>query len=160
MRVTEQEYADIAAACDRLLRSPSTSLARLAIPALHLLNEHPSSLVQYAPLFADRSDGAMADIPRALIRATRGLTRALAGPPRFPRPPGPIDVLIVSHLLRPEQLDAGEDFYFGALQSRLQEQGVTSLLVFVNHLRNAPSARTLPPSAFPRWILPRMVSPA
>lgn len=160
MQVTEEEYADIAAACDRLLRSPSTSLARLAIPALHLLNEHPSSLAQYASLFADRSGGAMADIPRALSRVTRGLTRSLTGPPRFPLPPDPIDVLIVSHLLRPNQLHASEDFYFGALQSRLKEQGATSLLVFVSHLRNRRSARTLPPSAFPRWILPGTASPA
>lgn len=160
MQVTEQEYLDIAAACDRLLRSPATSLARLAIPALHLLNEHPSSLAQYAPLFADHSDGAMADIPRALIRATRGLTRSLTGPPWFPPAPDPVDVLIVSHLLRPEQLHAAEDFYFGALQSRLKERGATSLLVFVSHLRNARSARTRPESGLPRWILPTTVSPA
>ena len=40
--MTEQEYTGIAAACDRILRAEGTSVARLAIPMLHVINEHPS----------------------------------------------------------------------------------------------------------------------
>jgi hypothetical protein len=157
--MTEQEYADLAAASDRLLRSRSTSLARLAIPALHLLNERPSSLAQYAPLLADRPDKGVSDIPRAVIRAARGLTGSLTRRRRSP-PQGPVDVLIVSHLLKPDQLSRGDDFYFGALQRQLQEQGATSLLVWISHLQKARSARIPPPSAFPRRVLPGTVSAA
>src|SRR5277367_6259570 len=117
--MTEQEYADIAAACDSLLRAPATSVARLAIPALHFLNEHPSSLAQYGPLFGERSAGGFSIAPKAVIRAARGLTRSLGGALlRLPRHQGPVDVLIVSHLLKPEQLQQSGDFYFGALQSQ------------------------------------------
>ena len=77
--MTEQEYPDLAAACDRLLRAPGTSLARLAIPVLHFLNEHPGSLTQYAPLYTASSDGGFSYLPRAVIRAARGLMRSLSG---------------------------------------------------------------------------------
>src|SRR5271168_3993401 len=96
VRMTEQDYADIAAACDRLLRAPSTSLARLAVPVLHFLNEHPSALARYASLLTERSDGGFSDVPRALVRAARGLTRSAVAPRPASLPQGPIDVVIVS----------------------------------------------------------------
>lgn len=156
--MTEQEFADIAAACDRLLRAPSTSLARLAIPALHFLNEHPSSLAQYAPLLGERSDGGFSVAPKAVIRAARGLTRSL-GARLFQAPlhPSPFEVVIVSHLLKEEQLQRADDFYFGALQRHLQGRGVASLLVLISHLRR--DNQVAPPSEFPRLILPGIVSP-
>lgn len=157
--MTEQEYADIAAACDRLLRAPSTSLARLAIPALHFLNEHPSSLAQYAPVLNERSEGRLAVAPKAVIRAGRDLTRSLGVPRRVAYHQGPFDVVIVSHLLKAEQLQQADDFYFGALQRHLKEQGVTSLLVLINHLSRGARTAT-PPSEFPRLILHATVPPA
>jgi len=158
-RMNEQQFADTAAACDRLLRAPNTSLARLAIPVLHFLNEHPSSLVQYASLLTGRSDGGFSNAPRAVIRAVRGITRSLAAP-RPATPHGrPIDVVIVSHLLKDEQLHQGNDFYFGAMQSQLKDQGLTSLLALISHLAVARSDPDTQPFS-DRMILPDTVSPA
>ncbi len=177
--LTEQEYAGIAAACDRLLRAPGTSLARLAIPVLHFLNEHPGALAQYAPLFTPHSPGRFSHVPRALFRAARGLSHSLSVPRqpascRHPIRRHPIDVVIVSHLLKPQQLLQDDDFYFGALQSHLSERGMTSLMVLINHLPPARTCRDRPgldrpgldrpgldrPAAFPRLLLPTAVSPA
>ena len=156
--MNEQQFADIAAACDRLLRAPGTSLARLAVPVLHFLNEHPSTLAQYAPLLAGHPDRGFSDVPKAVIRAARGLTRSLAAPRMAVQHQGPIDVVIVSHLLRPGQLQPGNDFYFGALQSQLRDQGVTSLLVLISHLTGARSDQDTQPFPYPRMILPETVS--
>jgi hypothetical protein len=156
--MNEQQFADIAAACDRLLRAPSTSLARLAVPVLHFLNEHPSALAQYGSLLAERSDGRFSNVPKAVIRAARGLARSLAAPRQAALPQSPIDVVIVSHLLKPEQLHRGDDFYFGALQSQLRDQGVTSLLLLISHLTAAPGDQEAQPLPFPRMILPRTIS--
>jgi hypothetical protein len=157
--MNEQEYADIGAACDRLLRAPSTSLARLAIPALHLLNERPSSLAQYAPLLGDRSsDSGFSNFPRAVIRAGRGLASSLSARHRVPHRQDPVDVVIVSHLLKPDQLQQSEDFYFGALQSQLADRGATSLLVLISHLGHAPWSAL--PGAFARAVLPGPVAPS
>jgi hypothetical protein len=158
--MTEQEYADIAAACDRLLRVPSASLARLAIPVLHFLNEHPSSLARYASLLTEGSDDRFSYLPRAVIRAARGVMRSLAAPRPAALHGGPIDVVIVSHLLKPDQLRQGSDFYFGALQSHLSDQGLTSLLVLISHLKVARSDQDVQSLPFLRTILPATVSPA
>ena len=158
--MTEQEYAHIAAACDRLLRAPRTGLARLAIPVLHFLNEHPSSLGQYTSLLTGHSDGGFSDLPKAVIRAARALTRSLAAPRPAAPHRDPIDVVIVSHLLQPDQLHQGDDFYFGDLQSRLSDRGVTSLLVLISHLNVAPRSRDIWSLPFPRTILPATTSPA
>lgn len=156
--MTEEEYANIAAACDRLLRAPSTSVARLAIPALHFLNEHPSSLAQYTPLLSETPTAGFSVVPRAVTRAVRGITRSLVTPdPVVPHHQGPFDVVIVSHLLKPEQLQRADDFYFGALQRQLKGRGVTSLVVLVDHSDRA--VRTVPaPSDPPRFVLPGTVS--
>ncbi len=69
-------------------------------------------------------------------------------------------MVIVSHLLKPEQLHQVDDFYFGALQSRLSDRGVTSLMVLINHLPFARNDQDIPPPAFPRLLLPAAVSPA
>jgi hypothetical protein len=156
--MTEQEYADLAAACDRLLRAPDTSLARLAIPALHFMNEHPSTLAQYASLGAKHSAGKLFNIPKVLIRATRGLIHSLSAQYPSATHQRPIDVVIVSHLLKPQQLLQGDDFYFGALQDRLRDAGLSSLLLLINHLTDAPIERRsqLFPNA--RLVLPNTVS--
>jgi hypothetical protein len=105
-------------------------------------------------------DSGFSNGPKALIRALRGAARSLAAPGLAALPQGRIDVVIVSHLLRREQLDQGNDFYFGAMQSQLQDQGLTSLLVLISHLTLARSDRDTQPVPFPRTILPTTVSPA
>ena len=159
-RMNEHQFAQIAAACDRLLRAPNTSLARLAIPVLHFLNEHPSCVAQYASLLTDRSDGGISNGPKAMIRAVRGVARSLLAPGPAALPQRPIDVVIVSHMLKREQLHQGDDSYFGAMQSHLKDQGLTSLLVLINHLTVARIDQDTRPLPFPRTILPATVSPA
>lgn len=156
--MTEQQFADIAAACDRLLRAPDTSLARLAVPLLHFLNEHPGALAQYASLLTKHSETGFSSIPTALIRSARGLTRSLSAPRPTAFHQGPIDVVIVSHLLKPQQLLQGDDFYFGAMQSRLQEAGVSCLLLLIDHLPAAPAGRDAPSFPTGRRVLPGTVS--
>ena len=151
--MTAEEYAQLAAECDRLLRAPDTSLARLAIPALHLIYEHPGFLSQYE----QTATAELTHLPRAALRLARGLGRSIAA--HRPATPRPADILIVSHLSNPTQLDEPDDFYFGALQRLLRERGVSSLLVLINHLPGGPTTRP-PVHAEPRMILPRAVAPA
>jgi hypothetical protein len=150
--VTAEEYAQLAAECDRLLRAPDTSLARLAIPALHVIYEHPGFLSQYG-----QTSTGLTHVPRVALRAARGLGRSVAA--HRAATPQPADVVIVSHLSNPTQLDQPDDFYFGALQRFLRERGISSLLVLIDHLPRE-SATQPPAQAEPRMILPRAVAPA
>jgi hypothetical protein len=158
--LNERQFADIAAACDRLLRAPGTGLARIAIPLLHFLNEHPASLGQYATLLTERPGPRFSNAPRAMIRALRGLARSLAAPRAAAPRARPVDVVIVSHLLKREQLQQRDDFYFGAMQSQLRDRGLTSLMVLISHLASARSDRDTRPSVAHRMLLPDTLSPA
>jgi hypothetical protein len=168
--MTEQAYAAIAAACDRLLRAPGTTLGRVAIPLLHVINEHPSCLAQYAPLLPSSSVTRSRPSPFTLLNSARVAARAGRAVTRLFRPPesltraralGQVDVLIISHLVSLSLLDTPDDFYFGALQSSLRERGVTSALVLLNHLHGEDARRAYTMRSFPatRMILPRTVLP-
>jgi hypothetical protein len=168
--MTAQEYADITAACDRLLRAAGTSLARVAIPTLHVINEHPSCTSVYdSALHPERPWRGMRplteweDSPRAALRAARAIARGsfAEGLPLQSTVAGPVDVLIVSHLVNPAQLQRDEDFYFGPLQRLLTERGATSMLAFVNHL-SPERARGMARDAtlqFNRAVLPDRAPP-
>ena len=146
--MTEGDYAALCAACDRLLRSPATSLERIAISLLHVINEHPAGLRQYQPVLQPTGPESLRPAlrrqSRALARVARAfVTRArpLLPPATFEDPHPAATVLIVSHLTSPAQLGGADDFYFGALQRLLQERGVRSLLVLVDHLRDDAARR-------------------
>ena len=189
--MTEQDLAQIAAACDRVLRAPGTSVGRVAVPMLHVINEHPGWICQYAPLFPSAGSGAgriaapsarLTDSARAIIRSGRALMRSLrsqleaqpwagkdtdrvpvtaSGSPGDGPAQPPVDVLIVSHLCSTAQLDSENDFYFGGLQKLLQERGLTSTRLFVNHLAgNSRSAAILASrSVHQRFLLSQTAPP-
>jgi hypothetical protein len=167
--MTEGDYAALCAACDRLLRSPATSLERIAIPLLHVINEHPAGLRQYEPVLRPTEPESLRPAlrrqSRALARVARaGLTRTrpLLLPATFAAPHPAATVLIVSHLTSPAQLHPTDDFYFGALQRLLQERGVRSFLVLVDHLRDEAARRDCRAQLLQgtRRLLPRRVSGA
>jgi len=169
--MTEAEYAALAQACDRLLRAEDTSVGRVAIPLLHVINEHPGWLAQYESLFRPdaatgwRSRYEILDAPRAALRAARALRRSLSfSEPDYNRFRG-VDVLIVSHLGNSAQLEAEDDFYFGSLQQLLRERGAMSVLVLMDHRPssstdgNAASDEVPQRFAPARMLLPRTVAP-
>src|SRR6187402_1974783 len=91
--MTEQEYAAIAAAGDRLLCAQDTSLARLAIPPLHVINEHPGCTSVYDPAAHRLADWE--DFPRAALRAARAVVRSARRGREASGTRAPIDVLII-----------------------------------------------------------------
>ena len=48
----EEHYYRIARTCDKLLRHRDATLEWIAIPWLHVLNEHPIHLARYGDLVA------------------------------------------------------------------------------------------------------------
>ena len=165
--MTEARLSAIAAACDRLLRAHDTSLARIAIPSLHVVSEHPDWIAQYASLgggsraIDDIAPGVLVNGARLVVRTWRAAARTTdQGLDRLAL--GHADVLLVSHVSNGIQLREETDFYFGDLQRELAARGVTSLLAGVNHsatedeaelrstaFRPLPNGRVLLPTAVP-----------
>jgi hypothetical protein len=163
--VTPQQYFAVAAACDEWLRAPDAGPERLAVPLLHVVKEHPGWLQQYESALPAKSMGRATapNLPvRALLASARALWRSArqTGAAMLKRQShAQVQVLIVSHLTTPAQLQGDDDAYFGPLQRLLQARGVSSVLLLIDHLRDDAARRAYaaqPPSA-QRQLLPRAV---
>lgn len=174
--MTEQEYIELVAACDRLLRAPGTRLARVAIPVLHVINEHPGNLGPFRRLVrpddahTEADPGREPEVPsglaepvRAVARAGRALWRSSRRHHRdgatWSADMSGTDVLIVSRLLTSKQLESTDDFYFGALQRQLADRGASSVILYMDHRPEGdldPAGRI----EASRGVLPRTIAPA
>jgi hypothetical protein len=162
--MTEEQYYQVANACDALLCRADVPLEWIAMPWLHVVNEHPIHLDPYEQLVEELSfPGKRGDIHtqlrrwRSLVRQLAGLARnvfrsgvlpswrktaRLSYGPDSPQPyqVSPADVIIVSGLVNVDHLKMSDDFYFGKLQALLAERGVSSLLVLRNQTDEPTSA--------------------
>src|SRR3990172_10078264 len=158
--MTEEQYYRIARACDRLLRHPESTVEWIAIPWLHMLNEHPVHLARYGDLAANldstRERGTplrpglrllkrggtsaytYASLTKNLIQAAVHLGRRNAvldardGQKGTVCASKTVDAVIVSHLVNVDHLLLGDDFYFGRMQAVLADAGLSSLLLLRN----------------------------
>ena len=156
--MTEEQYYLIANACDRLLRRSDAPLEWIAIPWLHILNEHPVHLAEYMDLIEkagirdgqanrlhsfDRMVTSGRESAYRVASLTRNVIRgaAFADRRRASRDTGRFwassksraaDVIIISWLVNVDHLERKDDFYFGNLQSVLADRGISSLLVLRN----------------------------
>lgn len=120
--------------CDHLLLASDATLERIAIPWLHVLNEHPSNLLKYSALFTKAPGGQLLGVRSALSQVRRWLKSRIRrndsdGLPRQ------ADVLFISHLLNESQIGASGDFYFGPLPELLMAQGISSCVALIDHTR-------------------------
>lgn len=149
----------VVAACDVLLTDSGRSVARVAVPWLHGLSDHPAATARRAELVAAAGFG------KARLRKVARLARTAARA-AFRREPdgyldgvGDRDVLLVSHLVDGHPPAPDGDFYFGALAPALSAENLTSLTVLRNHVPGpegtlAARARLDGPHA--RRLLPRV----
>lgn len=159
--MNEEQYQQVCEVCDRLLADSDSTLERIAIPWLHVLNEHPSNLSMYEHLFysGNRSFRWHINLMKDLLFSARALMSS-AFLIRQPALPQKIDVLIISHLLNPSQLGA-HDFYFGRLPEALAAEGLHTLVALRNQMeahRYRYFAKDLwPPEMAPRYVLPQIL---
>jgi hypothetical protein len=141
--MNDEQYSELAAACDALLRRPESDLAWLAHPLLHVMSEHPVHLAAYAPLFErlgwERGDARWwsqsgSRVYRAGSLMKRFTRAAAAKPIADVASDGAVDtpVILVSWLVHPDHAAQEDDFYFGPLQRSLESRGIRSLLLLRN----------------------------
>ena len=133
--LNEEDYRQVCEACDRVLLASDSTLDRVAIPWLHVLNEHPANLALYAGLYEGCDAGF-----RSLFTALKGLMLIAISFLKFAPSqrkscfPPKADVVIFSHLLNRAQLGALEDFYFGQLPEELIAQGHATVVALHDHV--------------------------
>jgi hypothetical protein len=121
---------------------PGATVARVAIPWLHIVREHPVFLSNYESLFSTGSRARMLGQQwrRALRngagwcwqlgRALRSDGRAWFGSRDFP---DQVDVLFVSHLVNASHAGQAADFYYGDVPSELAARGYSVVIALLNH---------------------------
>ncbi len=155
--MTENQYSKLHEACDKVLLS-DLHPTRIAIPWLHVLNEHPANLAKYL----DISDGnpKVNYSLKSLFTQFLGIWRSIwLKKSNLSKQQVP-DVLFISHLLNEGQIGASEDFYFGNLPEILHSKGFKSSVVLINHTENNLSdiSRRWASHLSPRIILSKSLS--
>lgn len=153
----EEQYRQVCEACDCVLLAPGSALERVAVPWLHVLNEHPANLSLYACLFKQHDTGfrGLSSAFKGYLSVARSFLKK-ATSRRQPFFPPNADVLIISHLLNPSQLGAAEDFYFGQLPEALTAKGVVTVVALRDHtgVVRQDAHRAWPAAMAPRVLLP------
>ncbi len=156
--ITEEKYLALCKACDSLLLEPEISKARVAVPILHVIREHPVFLEKYESLFEDEQSIAGPRGSRLLLHRIKSqflliLTRSYWWRASHKKN-NKSDVLILSHLLNSSHAGREVDFYFGDLPQQLHRHGYTSSIALVNHSGDQDiSASGWSQSDIPRYVL-------
>ncbi len=107
---------------------------RVAIPWLHVLNEHPSKLAQYEVLFNKNNKLLRAWFVNVLA-ALYAVLRSASLHFRYSKSVNQlkkVDILFVSHLLNADQINSQEDFYFGSLPELCAQRGSSSAVALID----------------------------
>lgn len=129
----DKEFKSLIEICDRVLLDKEASIVTVSIPWLHILNEHPNSLPKYSELFNKSSFNELKwKLKYSLVRIL-GFLRLIKFKRYNPLKFKSKSTVIVSHLLNERQISSMDDFYFGNLHQNLTEEGVSSLMILLNH---------------------------
>lgn len=135
--MTSSEYQRLCVLLDDLLLTDPVTESRLAVSVLHMMRNHPVFTDLYAPLFRPRAGRMdcvrdLAERGRRLAIVAAHLVRVAAnrvGARRRRCLSEPCDVLLVSYLFDPQQMDNADDMYMGHLAQALNTLGCRTRLV-------------------------------
>ena len=130
---------------DQVLMAPDATPARVAIPWLHIIREHPVFLENYENLFL--AEKTIIDWIRKYTRSIHDKLSLLKTLLKSFFSPDisewsetieyllPKDVLFISHLLNKTQIENQVDSYFSDLPLKLNDGCYQSLVVMLNHTK-------------------------
>lgn len=156
------QYKVLTDACYALLSDKKIEESRVALPWLHVLNEHPNNLKQYENLFD--KDLSINQIRykrlRLIFSAFLKLSRAKILKRKFKINASP-GIVFISHFLNKNQIEETNDFYFGDLPTIVNSINASALLLQINHtelsaikLNKELSKKSNPKQAIIDLILP------
>lgn len=132
---SQSQLHNLAASGHEIIRS-APSFARIAIPYLHFLNAHPNNVERYNALLNQQTTikTKAYNIAARKILAARSLN---ARPFEFfgDQFPDSIDILFISHFLRPSDAFDEKDLYFGNCAQELEESGIKTFSALLNHAK-------------------------
>lgn len=146
-----------------------TRLEHRANPFINILNMTVKSIAQYPDLTGVkglwwRLFNSVAGTGVTIVRAIFYWPHALPLPKinrlldEGPHERVPVDVVIISHLTSLTHFSADEDFYFGGVEQALNDKGISTYTLMINHCRanryNLPSSPRTNTSILPAFLSP------
>ncbi len=139
MNLTEEEYQRVCEACDELLNSRSSGVARISVAWLHPIRLHPTFSLKYQSLFKPWGIFILGLIPllfKSLLQLGIFFFKSLAIPRPLDVETKKVDCLIISHLTNASQLaKENNDSYCGEVVAALQRAKITSRTLFIDHIK-------------------------
>ncbi len=129
------EYQKLCNACDDVLLNPDATIETIAIPWLHILNEHPANLEKYEGIFRCEKVpkfGSLKSFVQLLKLKIFDLNFGNCSYKSNAQHEN-VDVLFISHLLNNSQIGQKEDFYFGLIPDELSKNNLSSLILLIDH---------------------------
>ena len=132
--MNELQYTNICKACDKLLLTPVSTIARIAIPLLHVIRPHPTFYKKYNRLFNDDNSHYLRLIFAKFLGYIR-LCRVVLSRELYwvGEPVIESEILIISHLINENIENKNDDFYYGDIASKLLKQGHSVTIALINH---------------------------
>ncbi len=162
--MNEEEYKKLCSICDQILLADNSKLARIAIPWLHILREHPVLIKKYTSLFSEIDFlksflKYVSVIVKGLIHMASSVlsTHYLSS---HSKEETKIDYLFVSHILNEKQAGLSDDFYFGSLPTLLSKHGKSVVIILLNQSKVSASliSRKWSGTDVPRVILTKKIT--
>ena len=138
--MTKDQYNEVCRLTDEILKSPSTSSTRVAIPWLHVLSAHHVYLKGYEGIYDDsigsyykNTKQKVLNIILLFVVLAQSLfySRYSKWLKAFNFHPE-IDIVFVSHLLRKSHYSKENDFYFSDLPQKVSKAGFNSFVIMIN----------------------------
>lgn len=137
-----KDYKYICEVCDKILLNPKANISTIAISYLHVIRQHPIFTRQYEKLLKKSRINFYLYILTFVKLSTllilyffKKIFFRLDNLSKFGKFPERTDLVIVSHLINKDYLNFSDDFYFGPVQKRLQQNYKNVLFVFLNHTK-------------------------
>tara|TARA_B100000795_G_scaffold164042_1_gene123391 strand:+ start:5764 stop:7290 length:1527 start_codon:yes stop_codon:yes gene_type:complete len=162
--IDKNQYIELCEACNKILLLPNTQNARVAIPWLHVIREHPIILARYRDLFLPersmkKTFSQIKFVVRCKVLWCRAIYRAINcnGQLWFTKDklPENVDYLFISHLLNSNQYSQKEDFYFGSMPNDLIKNNRSVAVASICHfsIRHSIFNKKFVKSRVPRLFL-------
>ena len=132
--MNEEQYKKLCRACDEILLSKEAGLSRIAIPWLHVLNEHPENIKKYVALFGKEHSVVKPAFLQFFLQSFKSLAR-ISRIPKRPSMSNNRPIVFISHLLNSAQVGNPVDFYFGNLPVDLLKEGRAVVIASLVHCK-------------------------
>ena len=136
---TEEEFRQFSRCCDAILRANTMDPGIIAIDSLNLISQYPIFYDRYVNLYRNPINPLAwvfrygGNLLRRFGELGLSLVFGKASSKRTPQQDSIPNVLIISHLLKGDELHRKDDFYFGNLHTALSEEGFNAEIHLIDH---------------------------